>query len=96
MTAEVFGKRIDALFGVVGPSDRWRGPGQLAAHLFGMHDTNVSRWRNGHRAIPYWVWRTLNALSACAELGGRDAILYAIMDEAAPEKMELPDLGLRT
>jgi len=101
MTAEVFDRRITAQHDWLGDDAPGNGPGQTFAHLAGRSETQVSLWRNGHRAIPGWAWRLLNALAALAEIVGRDAVLYAIMDADSsppsewPEPRIVPDLRLR-
>lgn len=74
----------------------------MTAEIFGLSPNTISAYRNGYWDIPGWVWRTLNALSACAELGGIDALKWALMnrelDEGGQPGYEIPehkDLRLR-
>lgn len=106
------GKTIDAIGQDVGlgPSQVWRVLTENGvdttrlpvcdtfAQLAGRDASTVADWRSGRRRIPSYVWRFLNALCALAEVGGRDAVLYAIMDAGAPPMVDAERsraLGLR-
>lgn len=99
MSGLVFRNRLKALFRYIGPDPRWENYIDLAAYILGRNSGSIWKWTTGERPIPLYAWRMLNMLSALAELGGKEAVLYGIMD---PETAELvsserkKEVGLRS
>lgn len=62
---------------------------KIMARIIGCSEDSISAWRHGRRAIPGYVWRLLNALSAVAEMGGVDAVRWAVMDTGRGEDTDI-------
>lgn len=89
--AEKFGltpARISQIIAESGADTRRVPVATMMGNLLGVTPDTVSAWRTGRRKIPGYAWRTLNALSAVAELAGVDAVRWAVMDPGKLEEHE--------